>query len=137
MKSLIGSPAQAGPRISTARSDFSDHARSTCSWPLRPEAKYRCGLPALRHVPSPAEGHPRLRILIAGSNAWLICWVVCALPHKIAGEVGGRSAYDIEGNQLGVVYVEVDGYVLGPASGRKEGVSGDEVVNAGARTAPQ
>ena len=49
----------------------------------------------------------------------------------------GWSAYDVEGNQLRVVYVEVDGYVLGPASRCKDGVSRHEVVNTGARAAPQ
>ena len=59
------------------------------------------------------------------------------VPLEIAGKVSGRSAYDVEGNQLCVVYIKVDGYILRPASRCKDGASGHEVVNGCACAAPQ
>ena len=59
------------------------------------------------------------------------------LLSSLAGDAVGRSAYDVEGDKMGAAYVVKDSDVLRPTRGRKYGPVSNEIIDAGACSAPQ
>lgn len=85
------------------------------------------------------DGAVRLARLCPG------CLAVCAVllgdggtaAQDLAAGVVRRSAYNVEGDKLGAAHVGKDRDVLRPASGRKYGQVGKEVVGVGTCSAPE
>lgn len=71
-----------------------------------------------------------LLVFIIGPRVWLIRWVSDAKPVNRSSQIGGRSAYDVKGNEMWVAFIRYDDDVLCPARGYEYGSVNDEIVCA-------